>query len=52
MHARGCVDSSIEESKNRYKILKNKGKNVVSKAMRENAEEGLTELRSCTNGMF
>ena len=32
--------------------MKNKAKKAVSKAMREKAEEMLTELRNCPNGML
>ena len=32
--------------------MKNKARKAVSKAMREKAEEALTELRNCQNGMF
>ena len=32
--------------------MKNKAKKAVSKAMREKAEEALTELQYCQNGMF
>ena len=35
---------SIEDNTNRYDGMKNKGKKVVSKAMREKVEEALTEL--------
>ena len=35
--------NSTEENKRRYKSLKNKTKKAVSKAMRENATEALTE---------
>ena len=41
-----------EENKSRYKSMKNKAKKAVSKAMRENAEEVLTELQNCHNWMF
>ena len=35
--------NSTEENKRRYKGMKTKAKKVISKAMRENAEEVLTE---------
>ena len=43
MHKAMC-QSSAEENKKRYKSMKNKAKKTVSKAMREKAEEALTEL--------
>ena len=44
--------SSAEENKSRYKGIKNKANEAVSKAMREKAEEALTELQNCPNLMF
>ena len=41
--------NSTEENKRRYKSMKNK---AVSKAMREKAEEVLTELDNCPNRLF
>ena len=41
--------NSTEENKRRYRSMKNK---AVLKAMREMAEEALTELLNCPNGMF
>ena len=35
--------NSTEENRRRYKSMKNKAKKAVSKAMREKAEEALTE---------
>ena len=35
-----------------YKRMKSKAKKVASKAMREKAEEVLTELTNCLNGIF
>ena len=32
--------------------MKNKAKKAVSKTMREKAEETITELKNCPNGMF
>ena len=46
-----CMNS-IEENKKRYKIIKNKAKKTVSKAMREKAKELLTELRNSSSRMF
>ena len=43
---------STEENKRRYKSMKNKANKVVSKAMREKADEALTELQNCPYGMF
>ena len=37
--------NTTEENKNRCKCVKNKGKNVVSKAMRVKVEEVFTEVR-------
>ena len=42
----------IEDNRNRYKSMKNETKKAVSKAIREMAEEGLTELKNCPNEMF
>ena len=39
--------NSTEENKRRHKSIKNKAKKAVSKAMREMAEEALTELQNC-----
>ena len=41
--------NSFEENKRRYEGMKKK---EVYKAMREKAEEALTELQNCPNGMF
>ena len=41
-----------EENKNRYKSVKNKAKKVVSKAMREKAEETFSAQKNCPNGML
>ena len=46
-----CINS-IDENKKRNKSTKNKAKKAVSKAMREKAEEELTELKNCSNGMI
>ena len=46
-----CLNST-EENKSRYESMKNKAKKAVSKALREKAEEVLTELQHCPNGMF
>ena len=46
-----CQENT-EENKWRNKGTKNKVMNAVSKAMREKAEEVLTELQNCPNGMF
>ena len=44
--------NSTEENKRRYKNRKNKANKAVSKALIEKAEEALTELQHCPNGMF
>ena len=49
---KAMCQNSTEENKRRHKSLKNKAKKAVSKAMREKAEEALTELEYCPNGMF
>ena len=41
-HTRQCV-RTVEENKRRYRSIMNKGKKAVSKAMREKAEEVITE---------
>ena len=46
-----CLDIT-EENKRRYKGMKNKAEKTVSKAMREKADEALTELRNCPNWML
>ena len=43
---------TVQENTRRHKSLKNKTEKAVSKAMRENAEEALTELQNCQYGMF
>ena len=43
---------STEEKRRRYKSMKNKVKKAVTKAMREKADEALSDLQSCPNGMF
>ena len=35
-----------------HKSMKNKAKKAVSKAMKEKAEEALTELKNFKNGVF
>ena len=32
--------------------MTNKAKKAVSEALREKAEDGLTDLKNCPNGMF
>ena len=39
--------NSIQENKRRYKRMKCKARNAVSIAMRDKAEEALTELQNC-----
>ena len=43
---------STGENKRTYKSMKNKARKAVSRAVREEAEEALTELQNCPNGMF
>ena len=43
--------NSTEKNKRRHKCMKNKAKKAVSKAMREKAEELLTESKNCPNGV-
>ena len=44
--------NNTEENKRRYEIIKNKVEKAVSKALREKAEEAITELQNYPNGMF
>ena len=44
--------NSTEENKRGYESMKNKAKKAVSKAMREKAEEALTELQYWLYGVF
>ena len=44
--------SSTEENNMRYNSMKIKANKAVLKAMREKAEEVLTELQNCPNRMF
>ena len=46
---KAMCQSNTEENKITYKSMKNKAKKAVSKAMREKAEEALTELKNCPN---
>ena len=50
-HKAKCMNSN-DENKNRYESMKNKAKKVISKPMREKAEEVITELKNCQNGML
>ena len=49
---KAMCQNSTEENKSRYKSMKSKAKKAVSKAMREKAEEVLTELQKCPYGML
>ena len=49
-HRSVCRNST--ENRNMHKSTKNKAKKAVSKAMREKAEEVITELKNCAIGMF
>ena len=44
--------NSTEGNKWRYKSLKNEAEKAVTKALREKAEERLTELENCLNEML
>ena len=44
--------NSAEENKGRYKSMNNKAKKTVSKAMREKAEEAITEYKIAPIGYF
>ena len=50
-HTAMCQNST-EDNKRRYKRMKNKGKKAVAEAMREKAEDVLTELQNCPNWML
>ena len=49
---KAMCQNSTEENKRWYGSMKNKAKKAVSKAMREKAEEALTELQNCQYGML
>ena len=49
---KGMCQNSTEDNKRRYESMKNKASKTVSQAMREKAEESLTELTNCQNGML
>ena len=49
---KAMCQNSTEENKRRYKTMKRKAKKAASKTLREKAEEALTELKNCPNGMF
>ena len=51
MHKAVCRHST-EENKSKYESIKNKSLKANSKAMKEMAEETITELKNCTNWMF
>ena len=44
--------NNTDKCTNRLKSMKNTEEKAVSKAMREKAEEMLTELKNCKNGMI
>ena len=44
--------NSTDENKWKHRSMKNKANKAVSKVMREKAEETLTELQNCPNGML
>ena len=52
MHTNAMCQNSTEENKRRCKNMKNNTKKIVSKAMRKKAEEELTALKNCPNGML
>ena len=49
---RAMYQNSTDKNNRRYKSQENKAKKAVSKAMREKAEEELTELKNCPYWMF
>ena len=49
---KAMCQNSTEENKMRQKSHKNKPKKAVSKAIREKAEEALTELQNCPYWML
>ena len=49
---KAMCQNCAEENKRRHDSMKNKATKSVSKAKREKAEEAITELQNCTNGMF
>ena len=49
---KAMCQNNTEENMRRCKSMKNKAKKAVSKAMREKAEEALTEIKHCSNRMF
>ena len=51
VHKAMC-ENRTEENKRRYKSMKNTAKEAVSEALREKAEEVLTELQHCSNWIF
>ena len=48
----GMCQNNTEENKRRYESMRNNAKKSVSKAMKEKAEEALTELQNCPYGML
>ena len=50
-HTQMCMNST-ERNKNMYENKKNEAKKPVSIAVKREAEEVLTELKKCPNGMF
>ena len=44
--------NSTEENKRRFESMKSKAKKAVSKAMREKAEEVVSDLKNCPIGIF
>ena len=51
VHEAMCQNSTVE-NKRWYECMKNKANEAVCKTMREKAEEALTELQNCPNGML
>ena len=49
---KAMCQNSTDGNKRRCKSMKNKASKAVSKAMREMAEEAITELHHCQYGMF
>ena len=44
--------NSAKKNKNKYKAMKNKAKEAISRVIRENVEEGIAELMDCPIGIF
>ena len=49
---KAMCQNSTGENKRRYKSMKNKANKTVLKSMREKAEDALTDLKNCPDGML